>query len=224
VAKFTFDQCPGSFTSVGSKAAWACGAPSAGPGKDHTTGSGALWAVNLNGKPKYCEDSYIQSPPIDLSKLAGKSAKLRFWFWGEFSGCNPNNDAFGFCKIACPLSPEGESGGVLEVNTGGTWQIVAPVGGYPGDQKILVDSTSSNGGSGGTSSCQQSTLEEQKAFSSKGPNKVWTQAIFDVTNFVSSSFQFRLHFASAEQDPVCFPAVAGWFVDDIDVGSDTPCP
>jgi hypothetical protein len=218
VQSYNFDDCSGGFTSTAKAKTWECGKPSTGPKSDHT-GGGSLWATRLGEQPAYCEDSFLESPGIDLSAQAGKQLRLRVWHWGDFRVCDPTKGLFGACQLACNppfgIQVDSYSGGVLEVYSGGTWKVVTPLEGYgTSNQPLEVNGGSGDPNDGGTPPCQSSTLDEKTGFAAKGVNKAWVLSTFDISPHISSEFRFRLHFASAPKDE-CFPNTAGWYVDDV---------
>lgn len=82
-----FENGNGNFakTSVRGVSSWAWGAPTNGPGRAHS-GTKA-WATNLSGSYTDNEDGFIVSPAIDLSSLAGRSARLAWWQWLQTESC-----------------------------------------------------------------------------------------------------------------------------------------
>ncbi|WP_423224158.1 carboxypeptidase regulatory-like domain-containing protein [Candidatus Amarolinea aalborgensis] len=83
----TFESGNGGFTktSVSDASSWAWGAPTNGPGRAHS--GSKVWATNLSGSYADFEDGYIVSPPVDLSRLAGRSARLTWWQWLQTEVC-----------------------------------------------------------------------------------------------------------------------------------------
>jgi hypothetical protein len=217
VQSFDFEGCPQGFTSTGNAKTWECGKPTTGPKSDHT-GGGSLWATRLGEAPAYCEDSFLESPSIDLSTQSGKPLKLRVWHWGDFRVCDPTKGPFGACNLACNppfgLPVDSYSGGVLEVFSGGSWKVVPPVEGYGTSNQPLEANGGSSDPADNNPPCQSSTLDGKTGFAAKGVNKQWILSTFDVAQYASADFRFRLHFASAPKED-CFPNTAGWYVDDL---------
>jgi hypothetical protein len=74
-----FEADNGGFAVSGTLPSWAWGTPTSGPWSAH---SGVrLWATNLSGNYNNSESSYITSPNINLSSLAGKYIYLQWWQW-----------------------------------------------------------------------------------------------------------------------------------------------
>jgi len=185
-----------------------------GPGADHT-GGGSVWATNLAGNAKACEDSTLTSPVIDLSTVAGQAVQLRFWHWADFRGCTPG----GLCPaFVCNLDNSSYSGGVLEVKTtGNNWTTLTPTSGYGnGSQKISC--------SGTDAACTSCSLEGKAGFGGASPQKVWVQSTYDVSAYANATFEFRLRFASHDTGYSCYPNEAGWYIDDIEIGTQNVCP
>jgi hypothetical protein len=78
----------GGFTTYGhgwNPTSWQWGTPTSGPGYAH---SGAnVWATNLSGSYSDDEDSYVESPDIDMSPWAGQGFALSWWQWLQTEGC-----------------------------------------------------------------------------------------------------------------------------------------
>jgi uncharacterized membrane protein len=74
-----FEADDGGFTTSGTNSSWAWGAPTSGPGAAHSGSN--VWATNLAGDYNNDEDSYLESPDIDLSGLAGQTILLSWWQW-----------------------------------------------------------------------------------------------------------------------------------------------
>jgi hypothetical protein len=74
-----FEADDGGFTTSGTNSSWAWGAPTSGPGAAHSGSN--VWATNLAGNYNNDEDSYLESPDIDLSGLAGQTILLSWWQW-----------------------------------------------------------------------------------------------------------------------------------------------
>lgn len=76
-----FEANDGGFskTSVRGASSWAWGAPTSGPGGARS--GRYVWATNLSGNYSDREDGFIVSPRIDLSSLAGRSARLTWQQW-----------------------------------------------------------------------------------------------------------------------------------------------
>lgn len=220
IKSFDFNDCSSDFTTEGNKNLWECGKPAIGPNSDHS-GGGSLWGTRLKSKPEQCSDSFLNSPEMDLSVQNGRKVKLQVWHWEEFRVCDPNKGLFGACKLACEppfnVPVDSYSGGVLEVFTGSNWVVVPPEIGYGASSQELWVNGSTKDSDGGTKPpCQESTLHGKTAFAAKGVNKQWILSTFDISKYMTSSFRFRFHFASAPSED-CFPNTAGWFVDDIKI-------
>ncbi|MFZ1552287.1 MAG: carboxypeptidase regulatory-like domain-containing protein [Anaerolineae bacterium] len=76
-----FETNDGGFikTSVRGASSWAWGTPTNGPGRAHS--GSKVWATSLAGNYTDREDGFIVSPPLDLSSLAGRSARITWWQW-----------------------------------------------------------------------------------------------------------------------------------------------
>jgi uncharacterized membrane protein len=74
-----FEADDGGFTTSGRNSSWAWGAPTSGPGAAHSGSN--VWATNLAGNYNNNENSYLESPDIDLSGLAGQTILLSWWQW-----------------------------------------------------------------------------------------------------------------------------------------------
>jgi hypothetical protein len=74
-----FEADNGGFSTYGTNSTWQWGEPTSGPGSAH---SGVMvWATNLAGHHGNQEDSYVESPDIDLSPFAGSGFSLSWWQW-----------------------------------------------------------------------------------------------------------------------------------------------
>jgi Subtilase family/PKD domain/Carboxypeptidase regulatory-like domain/Repeat of unknown function (DUF6923)/Kelch motif len=80
-----FDADNGGFSTYGALSTWAWGAPTSGPGTAHSAPN--VWATNLAGNYNTNEDSYVESPDIDLSAYAGSSIYVRWWQWLQTESC-----------------------------------------------------------------------------------------------------------------------------------------
>ncbi|HEC34120.1 MAG TPA: DUF11 domain-containing protein [Chloroflexi bacterium] len=76
-----FEADDGGYTVGGTNPSWAWGAPTSGPGSAHSGTN--VWATNLSGDYNSSEDSYIESPDIDLSAYAGEDITVSWWEWVE---------------------------------------------------------------------------------------------------------------------------------------------
>ncbi len=112
---YDFNACDEGWVTGGEKSTWECGAPTSGPGDDHE-GGGSLWATNLDGAYEWHENSYLESPEIDMSVYQG--IHMRFWHWCDFE------DEFG------GRYPDG---GAIFAFDGTDWVQVTPEGGYNGE-------------------------------------------------------------------------------------------
>lgn len=176
----------------GTKSSWQCGAPTSGPGADHT-GTGSLWATDLSGNPNSCESSALTSPIIDLSPFAGQNVVLRFWQWHHFRECN----VFG---------SESYSGGIVEINSGSGWVEVAPAGGY-GGEKISC--------SGGNSSCDPCYVENRSGFNAYVSDRQWVHTELNVSAHTTSNVRIRFQFGSHQSYGCTGNSEAGWYLDDL---------
>lgn len=75
-----FETSDGGFTVSGDLPSWEWGEPTYGPGTAHSGVN--VWATGLiSGTYHDNENSYLTSPPIDLSSQAGKVIQLDWWQW-----------------------------------------------------------------------------------------------------------------------------------------------
>ena len=143
---------------------------------------------------------------VDLSALAGKTVRLRFYHWFDFRSCNAVNS---LCGAICAIENTTYSGGIVEATSNGTtWQKVSPLGGYTG-KAIKCASTLSDGGK----VCGNCALDGVKGFD--GASGGWLPVELDVSSFATKNFQFRFHFASYDTEFLCHPNKAGWYIDDV---------
>ncbi len=204
IKSFDFASCTGGFTHGGTNDDWSCGVPSSGPNGDHD-GGGQLWATNLSGKANTCEDSYLESPTIDLSAYAGQAIRLRFWHWHAFRACASG------CGFICTLANSQESGGLIQVFDGAQWQTVTPTAGYNGKK---LDCYSNDPDAGPT--CSPCDIDGNKGFDT-GTDGSWQYAEADISSYTVSGFKVRFVFASYASDFLCFPNSAGWYIDDVSI-------
>jgi len=80
-----FDSNNGGYTAGGTNSSWAWGAPTSGPGAAHSPPN--VWATNLAGNYNDDEDSWVESPDIDLSAYAGQGVYLSWWHWLQTESC-----------------------------------------------------------------------------------------------------------------------------------------
>ena len=74
----TFDASDGGWTGSGTSS-WAWGKPTSGPGAAHS--GTRVWATHLAGNYSLNENGYLVSPPIDLSRYAGRRPVLMWSQW-----------------------------------------------------------------------------------------------------------------------------------------------
>jgi len=207
VQLWTFKGCAGGWTSAGINNDWACGAPSSGPNADHS-GDGSLWATDLGGNANTCQDSWLQSPAVNLSSCSG-TVTLHFWHWYDFRECT----------CFCALSPnESDSGGVIEVNSGNGWVAITPVGGYESGGHH-VNCASANDCNGQSCGPDQSSA----AFTDAGVEKVWHETKVDISAHLTKTFQIRFRYGS-HAGFGCFPNRPGWYIDDVSIVAPSGCP
>jgi len=72
-----FENGAGGWTHGGAHDEWECGRPTAGPNRAHS--GDHCWGTDLDGLYENEAESWLSSPPIDLSGLC--SAQLKFWVW-----------------------------------------------------------------------------------------------------------------------------------------------
>jgi hypothetical protein len=206
IQSFDFTSCAGGWSHSGTNDDWSCGVPSSGPGGDHD-GGGQLWATNLSGKANTCEDSYLESPAVDLSAYSGQALRVRFWHWHAFRTCNSG----GLCGLVCTLDKSQYSGGLVEVYDGSQWHKVTPTSGYNGT-KIECYSTSADAGP----TCQPCAIDGQNGFGT-ATNGSWQYAEADISSYAVAGFKVRFRFASYDIDPFCHPNTGGWYIDDVSI-------
>ncbi|MEM1413357.1 MAG: hypothetical protein AAGH15_00580 [Myxococcota bacterium] len=80
-----FEADAGGFTTGGTGSTWAWGAP-AGPVIDRAANGTNAWVTNLSGDYSNNEDSFIESPPMDLS-AASSDPLLSFNLFYETESC-----------------------------------------------------------------------------------------------------------------------------------------
>ncbi|MDW8069660.1 MAG: S8 family serine peptidase, partial [Anaerolineae bacterium] len=73
-----FEASNGGFTTYGSNSTWEWGTPTTGPRSAHSGTN--VWATNLDGDYNNNENSYLESPNIDLSALVGPFV-FSWWQW-----------------------------------------------------------------------------------------------------------------------------------------------
>lgn len=209
IVKYDFDNCNDGWTNAGN-ADWACGNPTAGPGSDHTSGTGKAWSTSPGGNQGNCTDGWVQSPVIDLSS-AGSNLRLRYWHWYDFRPCDPAVIPL-ICNLAC-IDQSAYAGGVVEVKTSaGTWVKVSPSSG----KKLECYYQDSDGGM----TCSPCSIDNQTGYA--GSSGGWVQQEIDVSSYAHSQFQVRFHSASYAADP-CHPNKPGWTVDDVRIAP-ASCP
>ncbi len=145
---------------------WAWGAPS-GSGNPGAHSGSNVWATVLSGDYSSSADWNLD---LNVAVPAGNPA-LTFWHWYAMES--------------------GYDGGQVRISTdsGSTWTVLTPDGGYPASNVNALSGPGYNGNSGG-----------------------WIQARFGLSAYAGQNVRLRWHFASdgSVQD-------LGWYVDDIAV-------
>jgi hypothetical protein len=130
-----FENGPVGWTHGGSQDEWELGVPTYGPASAHSGLN--CWGTNLYGPYANNDDCWLQSPRIDLSRLA--SADLSFWIW------NSVQDQYAFDPVWVEASGDGTMfnqltsgmGGVNEdpaiPSTGGWHHVFLDLAQYLGD-------------------------------------------------------------------------------------------
>ena len=115
LASWDLEADEGGFSPSSGDLHWAWGEPAAGPGGGHD--SAACWATNPDGLYLNDAEGSLQLPGVDLSGVA--APVLSYWQWTDIQP----GDA-----------------GWIEVDSGGGWQRVEPIYGYPEDAGFVGDS------------------------------------------------------------------------------------
>jgi len=217
IQQWDFDNaCPSGWTTTGNNSDWGCGAPTSGPLDDCESG-GNVWATGLHGLAATCQNSYLESPVVDLSAYQGQTVLLGFYHWYDFRECASNPV---WCALVNWLS---YSGGRVEVNSGNGWVTVTPQGGYEVGGKTVE----CEDGSGGSPSCggAQCDLDgETSAYTCGGVELQWHQALIDVSSHTTNTFQARFVFGNHDIDPILFVNRAGWYIDNVAILMPINCP
>lgn len=210
IASYSFDNCADGWTAGGRNSDWACGNVTSGPNGDHT-GDHFLWATDLAGDANTCQDSWLESPELDLAAYSGATLRLAFWHWYDFRECT--------CGNLCLATPtESDSGGMLKVDSGSGWTLVAPIGGY---EHGGFEVNCAAAGFCGESPCELDG--EVSAFTAAGVEQVWHESTVDISAHAASAFKVRFLFGS-HSGFGCFPDRAGWYVDDVLIYTEEACP
>ncbi len=167
-----FETTDGGYIPSPLTGGWAWGVPTSGPGSAH--GGTKLWATVLGGNYANSANWTLTSPAFTAS---GNNPQLKFWHWYSFEGTSTLYDG-GNVKIS--------------TNSGGTWSVVTPVGGYTGT------AYSSTPGVGG-----------QQIYG--GSSGGWLEATFNLPVNAGQQFLLRWHFGS-DGSVNSYP---GWYIDDI---------
>ena len=118
-----FEANNGGFTntSVRGASSWAWGAPTNGPGRAHS--GSKVWATHLSGNYTDREDGFIVSPSLDLSSLAGRSARVSWWQWlvteanFDFAALGVSkDDGLNWTRVYGPVSGEVSATGWTKVS------------------------------------------------------------------------------------------------------------
>jgi len=216
ISEWDFDSgCPSGWTTTGNNSDWGCGPPTSGP-NDDCGGNGNVWATGLHGLASTCQNSYLESPVVDLSAYQGQTVLLGFYHWYDFRECiNPS-----LCFFIDWLS---YSGGRVEVNSGNGWVTVTPQGGYEVGGKTVECAD----GSGGSPSCGGAQCDidgSTSAYTCGGIELQWHQALIDVSNHTTNTFQARFVFGNADMDPFLFVNRPGWYIDNVALLRPIACP
>jgi hypothetical protein len=75
----SFDDGPAGWTHGGGQDEWELGVPAYGQASAHSGRN--CWGTNLDGPYANNDDCWLESPPIDLSRLV--CAGLSFWIWNS---------------------------------------------------------------------------------------------------------------------------------------------
>jgi hypothetical protein len=146
--------------------AWAWGAPTSGPGAAHNGNN--VWATNLAGNYPASMWCYLVTPTFTVPS----GAFFNFWHWYYFE----NNYDGGNVKITN--------------DDGATWNLITPIGGYPGSMPYnpyMVGESAFNGQSSG-----------------------WKQANFDLSAYEGQDC--KIMFETASDSSVQY---TGWYIDDV---------
>ncbi len=146
--------------------AWQWGAPTSGPMAAHSGSN--VWATNLAGNYPASMWCYLLTPTFTVPS----GAFFNFWQWYYFE----NNYDGGNVKITN--------------DDGVTWNLITPIGGYPGTLPYNPYMTG------------------QPAFN--GQSSGWKQANFDLSAYEGQDCQIM--FECASDSSVQY---AGWYIDDV---------
>ena len=169
-----FDITDGGYASGGPSACWGWGVPTFGPGTAYSTPN--CWGTVLTGNYQNNACCYLDTPPINLIG----PVTMTFYHWYSIE----NSYDGGNVKIS--------------IDGGNTWNLLTPVGGYPG-----------------ATNTAQTCIPSEPAYTLSG--MVWTQAEFDLSAYSGNMAIVRWTFGS--DGSVQYP---GWYIDDVAISELLP--
>jgi len=119
LASYTFDATDNGFTSGGVRSSWVW--------TEHDAGTGGWWATDNSqggtpGNYSRCEESYIESPAIDLSACGGHEVQVTMNVYYDLEDSASENGTDGIT--------------VRFYNSTGSWVDVVPEGGWDGNISV----------------------------------------------------------------------------------------
>lgn len=143
--------------------------------RNHTSGGNHSWKCGqASGGYSDLDDAGLVSPEVRLDQ----NAKLSFWHW---------------ISAEIDVEPWAWDGGIVEIDSGGGWQQIIPIGGYP---YFIIDNPASPFEPG--TPCFSGQYD-------------WSKAEFDLSGY-SGTVRFRFRFGSDG-----YVTRSGWFIDDFEV-------
>lgn len=135
-----------------------------------------VWGTVLGGNYANCGDYRLNLPPVSLAHQ--DSARLTFWHWYDIEPNGPTQPYDGANVAVAPVGVE-------------NWQVITPLGGYPGAAGY---------------SCNP--LQNQPAWA--GVSGMWLQVAFDLNAFLGQTIRIRLQMGTDVG-----VTRRGWYVDDM---------
>jgi hypothetical protein len=147
-------------------------------GVDATAGAHSgtnVWGTVLGANYANCTDYQLVMPAMCLANL--DSAKLIFWHWYDIE---PNGATTDYDGANVSVAPYGT----------GNWEVIAPVGGYPG---------------GAGYNCNP--IQNEPAYA--GASGAWLQAAFNLSAYLGQTISIRFRLGGVTR--------RGWYLDDLAV-------
>jgi hypothetical protein len=166
-----FEMSNGGYTHFGNSVdAWEYGEPESGPMAAHSGDN--VWATNLDGNYPASMWCSLVTP----SFVVPNEATFEFYQWYDFE--------------------QSWDGGNVKISndSGATWNIVTPVGGYPG----------------AFPSALSPYMSGQPAFTGSAPQ--WAKVVFDIGSYQGQTVQIKFETSSDSQIEH-----AGWYIDDVTI-------